>query len=93
MKNWFYFFNFQSITYKVFITLIKNELLEKPFKIEQKEKTEKIDVEKKENEKRIKKLADNFYKENKNNLSLAICYLFYGQTKYLLDSSIKNLKK
>lgn len=44
---------------------------------------------KKENEERIKQLADKFYKENKNNLVLAVSYLFHGKTKYFLKSSIK----
>ena len=57
------------------------------------EEKNKIDLEKekieKENEERIKKLANQFYKKNKNNLALAICYLFHGQTKYFLETNLK----
>jgi len=62
----------------------KEEVIEEKNKIDlEKEKIEK------ENKERIKKLANQFYKENKNNLALAICYLFHGQTKYFLETNLK----
>lgn len=62
----------------------KEEAIEEKNKIDLgKEKNEK------ENKEKIKKLANQFYKENKNNLALAICYLFHGQTKYFLETNLK----
>ena len=78
----------------MFENLLKHDD-EKEIKQEKEEAIEenKIDLEKekieKENKERIKKLANQFYKENKNNLALAICYLFHGQTKYFLENNLK----
>ena len=51
----------------------------------------KIDKEKQEEKERqrVKEIADKFYEKNKNNLALAVTYLFNGKTKFLLEENLR----